>query len=440
MRMSKKKPQKTNKVELLAPAKNFMSIKASGPYADAIYFGVQSFNMRAKSDNFKIEDLKRIAKICHNPQNKEFRKRKCYLTTNILIYEEELDELREVIQSAKDAGIDAVIVHDAAAIKIAKEIGIPFHISTQCNVSNSMSAQFYEGLGAERIILARECSLRQIKRISKKLSTDEIETFVHGAMCSSISGRCYLSQVINCSVKDSANRGRCTQPCRGNWKLIAADGHEFLYDGQKILNSRDMCMIKYVPQMIQSGIKSFKIEGRMRDAFYVEIVSKAYREAIDAYYDHQFRRAWKRKKWMSELKKPYNRGFTTGFFFKRATVEDSQLNTGANLSHWRAIEMGKVDSFLEKINVAAITLTNGTLRVGDKITIKSMDPAYDTFFHQKVKDMRIKGKSVEKTDRATEENPIQITLKVDEEVYPDQIDAIYKFTDETYGTGGYQLK
>jgi len=213
----KKKPD--NHVELLAPAKNFMALKASGPYADAVYLGVQNLNMRIKADNFQLADLPKIVRKCHSPQNPRFRKRKVFLTVNILIYENELKELEKVIRAAKKAGVDAVIVHDFAAIQMAKKIGIPFHVSTQCNVSNSASATFYEGIGAERVILARECSLAQIREISPVMTTASIETFVHGAMCSSISGRCYLSQTITGSNKQSANRGLCTQPCRGNWTL-----------------------------------------------------------------------------------------------------------------------------------------------------------------------------------------------------------------------------
>ncbi|MHA1511602.1 MAG: peptidase U32 family protein, partial [Promethearchaeota archaeon] len=315
--MLENKIKKPDQVELLAPAKNFMAIKASGPYADAVYFGVDAFNMRMNADNFPIESLPKIAKMCHTPSNPSFRKRKTYLTTNVVIYEDEIAELEKVIQAAKDAEIDAVIVHDIAAIQLAKKIGIPFHISTQCNVSNSESAKFYESLGAERIVLARECSLDQIKEITRKMTDAQIEAFIHGAMCSSISGRCYLSQTLSGSQNQSANRGRCTQPCRREWKLIAPgkDSHEFIYDGKRIFNSRDLCMINYIPDLIESGIKTFKIEGRMRHPHYVETVSRVYREAIDAYYNGVFKQKLKKEKWITQLKQVYNRGFTTGFYF-----------------------------------------------------------------------------------------------------------------------------
>ncbi len=439
--MSENKIKNPDHVELLAPAKNFMAIKASGPYADAVYFGVDAFNMRMNADNFPIESLPKIAKMCHNPSNPSFKKRKTYLTTNVVIYEDEIAELEKVIQAAKDAEIDAVIVHDIAAIQLAKKIGIPFHISTQCNVSNSESAKFYESLGAERIVLARECSLVQIKEITKKMTDAQIEAFIHGAMCSSISGRCYLSQTLSGSQNQSANRGRCTQPCRREWKLIAPgkDSHEFIYDGKRIFNSRDLCMINYIPDLIESGIKTFKIEGRMRHPHYVETVSRVYREAIDAYYGGVFKQKLKKEKWITQLKQVYNRGFTTGFYFNQASIKDSQLNSPANVSHFRYIEMGKILTY-HPTGIAKIELTNGTLKNGDNIIVMSTDGNHETYFNQTVRDIQYKGEKIKFTKRATEEKPIIITISVDQPSNGKKIDSIYKFTDETYSTPRYDGK
>ncbi len=433
---NKKSP---DQVELLAPAKNFMAIKASGLYADAVYFGVDAFNMRMNADNFPIESLPKIANMCHNPSNPSFRKRKIYLTTNIVIFEDEIAELEKIIQAAKNAEIDAVIVHDIAAIQLAKRIGIPFHVSTQANVSNSESARFYEEIGAERIILARECSLKQIKEITNKMTNAQIEVFIHGAMCSSISGRCYLSQTLSGSQNQSANRGKCTQPCRREWKLIASDDHEFIYDGQRIFNSRDLCMINHIPNLIESGIISFKIEGRMRHPHYVETVSRVYREAIDAYYNGVFKQKIKKEKWITQLKQVYNRGFTTGFYFNQATIKDSQLNSPANVSHFRYIEMGKILTY-HPTGVAKIELNNGTLKNGDKIIVMSNDGNHETYFNQTVRDIRYKGDNVNITKRATEEKPVIITITVDQPTNGKKIDAIYKFTDETYSSPKYDGK
>ena len=431
--------KKPDQVELLAPAKNLMAIKASGPYADAVYFGVNSFNMRMNADNFPIETLSKIANMCHNPSNPSFRKRKAYLTTNIVIYEDEIADLEKVIQAAKDADIDAVIVHDIAAIQLAKRIGIPFHISTQSNVSNSESAKFYESLGAERIVLARECSLKQIQEITEKMVITQIEAFIHGAMCSSISGRCYLSQTLSGSQDQSANRGKCTQPCRREWKLIASDSHEFIYDGERIFNSRDLCMINYIPDLIESGIVSFKIEGRMRHPHYVETVSRVYREAIDAYYNGVFKEKLKKEKWITQLKRVYNRGFTTGFYFNQATIKDSQLNSPANVSHFRYIEMGKILTY-HPTGVAKIELNNGTLKIGDHVIVMSTDGKHETYFNQTVRDIRYNGENVKNTKRATEEKPIIITISLDQPSNGKKIDSIYKFTDETYSVSKFNGK
>ena len=254
-------------VELLIPAQNKKSVQAAIGYADAIYFGTETFNMRMHARNISQTDLPEFIQFCHD------NNLKAYLTSNIIIYEGELNLLRQLIESAHSAEVDAVIVHDLATIQTAKEIGIPFHISTQTSISNSMSAKFYEQLGAERAILARELSLEQIKEIADGLSTMEVEAFVHGAMCTSISGRCYLSEDVMNNPRFSANRGKCLQPCRQRWTLTHESGVEIDYDGFFFLNSKDLCMIEYIPELIEAGISSLKVEGRMRDPRYIETVS-----------------------------------------------------------------------------------------------------------------------------------------------------------------------
>ena len=212
-------------VELLIPAQNKKSVEASLGNADAVYFGVEAFNMRIHARNIKREEMRDFVSFCHSNNIKT------YLTTNISIYEGELDLLRDLIKQAHETEVDAVIVHDFAAIKLAKEFDLPFHVSTQASVSNSSSAKFFEELGAERIIMARELSLKQISGIAPNLTSAKVEAFIHGAMCTSISGRCYLSQTICDSPEFSANRGKCLQPCRKKWRVISAEGTEFDYDG-----------------------------------------------------------------------------------------------------------------------------------------------------------------------------------------------------------------
>ncbi|MFX0075511.1 MAG: peptidase U32 family protein [Candidatus Hermodarchaeota archaeon] len=418
------------RVELLAPAKNLKAIKAASKYADSVYFGIERFNMRMRSENIALQDLGRITKYCHN------NNLKAYLTTNILVYDNELDLLRTAIKKSKEEGVDAVIVHDLAAIEIAKELDIPFHISTQCNVSNSLSARFYEKLGAERIILARELSLEKIKEIKRNLHKSEVEIFIHGAMCTSISGRCYFSQDICGTEEKSANRGSCIQPCRRRWWVREESGAEYIYDGVRFMNSRDLCTVAYLPQLIESNVDAFKIEGRMRHPHYVEIVTKIYREAIDAYYESNFTKK-KVGRWVTELKKVYNRGFTPGFYFKRVTEDDHQHKSPANLSHFRYIKLGKVDSYDAEKKLAIISLTNGYLTKNDDIIILGQNT--DTYLHQKAKEIIYDGELVEKTPYGTRSKKIRAKLRVDEEVVGNGEDIVYIFTDKTYKTKKYSL-
>ncbi len=410
------------KVELLAPAKNFKAIKAASKYADSIYFGIEKFNMRMRSENFALKDLDKIVNFCHSNNLKS------YLATNILVYDNEIKILRNIIRESKNAGIDAIIVHDIAAVQVAKEVGIPFHISTQCNVSNSLSAQFYEKLGAERIILARELSLEKIKEIKRNLSKTEIEIFIHGAMCTSISGRCYFSQDICGTEEKSANRGNCIQPCRRRWWVREESGAEYIYDGVRFMNSRDLCTIAHIPRFIEAKVDAFKIEGRMRHPHYVEVVTKIYREAIEAYYNGTFSKK-KVGRWVTDLKKVYNRGFTPGFYFKRMIEEDHQHKSPSNLSHFRYIKVGQVEDHTK--DYAKISLDNGYLTKNDDLII--MGNNTDTYIHQKAEVIKFKEKQVSKTPRGTKDKPIFVKLRINGKAIGNGEDKIYIFTNKTYG-------
>lgn len=419
-----------SKVELLSPAKNLKAIKAATEYADSVYFGVQKYNMRMRSENINIKDLWKIVEYCKNHDLKT------YLTTNILLYDDELQEMQNVIESAKDAGIDAIIVHDLAAVEIAKRVGIPFHISTQCNVSNSLSARFYEKLGAERIILARELSLEKIKEIKRNLVSTEIEAFIHGAMCTSVSGRCYFSQDICGTPEKSANRGNCVQPCRRRWWVKDKENNEYIYDGVRFMNSRDLCTIAYIPELIEANIDAFKIEGRMRHPHYVEIVTKTYREAIEAYYNGSFtdeKVGW----WVTELKKVYNRGFTPGFYFKRPTEEDHQHNYPYNLSHYRYIKVGEIVDYDSESKMATVNLNNGYLLKNSDLII--MGKKSDTYIHQQNTLLKYKGNIVDKTPKGTKRNRIRIQMSINEKPEIDGVDKVYIFTNKTYEKQGYTL-
>ncbi len=418
------------KVELLAPAKNFKAIKAASDYADSVYFGIERFNMRMRSENISLENIESAVNFSHD------KGLKAYLTTNILIYDNEIASLREIVEKSKEIGIDALIVHDVAVIQIAKDYNIPFHVSTQCNVSNSLSAKFYENLGAERLILARELSLEKIKEIKRNLQNCEIETFIHGAMCASVSGRCYFSQDICGSEEKSANRGSCIQPCRRKWWVREESGTEYIYNGERFMNSRDLCTIAYIPELIKANIDAFKIEGRKRHPHYVEIVSKTYREAIEAYYSGEFTKK-KVGYWVTDLKKVYNRGFTPGFYFKRMTEEDHQHNYPANLSHYRYIRVGQVKRYNSETEFAEILLDNGYLSKNDDIIV--MGKTTDTYIHQEARELRYKGNSVVKTPRGTNENNISIEMKLKAQAVDNGFDKVYVFTDKTYKKKKYSI-
>ncbi len=397
-----------NQPELLAPAQDWNTLKIVRGLTDAVYFGVENYNMRAKARNFKQEELFEISEYCHDSKPRI----NAYLCTNILIYDSELQDLESLIADAKDANIDAIITHDLASIKIAKRNNMNFHVSTQANISNIESAKFYEDLGAERIVLARELSLKQIAEIKAHLKKIKIECFVHGSMCTSISGRCYFSATITDSEEYSANRGNCVQPCRREWRLVDEEDNEFIYNGQLFLNAKDLCMIEYIPELINANIDSFKIEGRMKDPLYVKTVTECYREAIDCYFNGTYSKD-KVKKWLERLSKVFNRGFHTGFFFHRPNVEDIELEKRGNISPYKKNYIGKILSFHKKSMSANILVEKREffLKVGDQIIISGKE----SYNIENVKKIIFRGEKVKKVIRREKDNPIRINLPLNKE-------------------------
>jgi len=402
--------------ELLAPAQDWNSLEIVKDLTDAIYFGVQNYNMRRKAKNFDQKDLKRIVDFCQS-QDPPLR---TYLTTNILIYDAELQELENLISIAKESGIDAIIAHDLAAIKIAKKKNMEFHISTQANVSNIETAKFFEEFGAERIILARELSLKQIKSIKHLLTKTKIECFIHGSMCTSISGRCYFSATISNSEQDSANRGNCSQPCRREWRVIDDESHEFIYDGQMFLNAKDLCMIEYIPELIDAKIDAFKIEGRMKDPIYVKTVTECYKEALDAYFNNTYNKE-KVIYWLQRLKRVFNRGFHTGFYFHKPTLEDIELNKRGNVSPYKKHYIGKVLSYDEYSKSANVLLESLEipLMVGNEIIIEGSS----TYIIETIKKMIYNGEKIKSIARKRHTGPVKINLRLNKKVKPN--DKIY---------------
>jgi len=299
-------------IELLAPAGNMEKLKTAIYFgANACYFAGKQFGLRAFSDNFDLDGLKEAVDYCHSHNVK------AYITINILAKNSDFDGLKDYVQYLEKIGVDAVIVSDIGVIDFIRKCApsLNIHVSTQANVTNKYSARFLVDMGVKRIILARELSLPEIKEIRDFIPDDiELETFIHGAMCISYSGRCLLSNYL---TGRESNRGACVQACRWEYSIREKHRKGQYYDieeddrGTYILNSKDMCMIEYVDKLVEAGVTSFKIEGRMKSPYYVATVTNAYRMAIDDYNNGNKFNSDLRK----ELEKASHRRYTTGFFF-----------------------------------------------------------------------------------------------------------------------------
>ena len=356
--------------ELLAPAGDLEKLKIAIIYgADAVYFGGEMFSLRAGAGNLTIEEMKEGTAFAHE------RGKRCYLTVNIFAHNEDIDPLTEYLQKIREVDIDGFIVSDPGVIDLIREI-IPdaeIHLSTQANMTNFRTAGFWYKMGVKRLVLARELTFSEIRQIRDNIPEDmELEAFVHGAMCISYSGRCLLS---NFMIERDANRGMCAHPCRWKYSLVEEKRPGEYYPveederGTYILNSRDLCMIEYLPQIIESGITSAKIEGRMKSIFYVATVVHGYRRALDAYFadpeNYRFD-----PEWLSEVKKVSHREFTTGFYFDKPTNKDQNYQTSAYTRDYSFI--GIVRSYDENTGFAVVEQRN-KMSAGDEIEIFGPD-------------------------------------------------------------------
>jgi putative protease len=348
-----------HKPELMAPAGDWTMLRtAVNSGADAIYFGVDKLNMRAKAKNFSSEELPEIVEFC-NKQNV-----KTYLTINAIVFEEEIGELEEIILSAKEASVDNIICWDLSVAELCSKHDIPFSISTQGSVSNSLAASVYKKLGAERIVLARECSLDEIKKIRANTDLD-IEAFIHGAMCIAVSGRCFMSHHL---FEQSANRGECVQPCRREFEVYDSTTDKSLMLGEDyVMSPNDLCTIEFIDQLIEAGIDSFKVEGRKRSPEYVSKTVSVYRRAIDLYFDGKLTDDIK-KEMLEELKQVYNRGFSRGFYFGKPSSEDYAGIYGSKATT-KKVYCGKVLNYYKKQNVAHMLVESGTINNNDGLLI-----------------------------------------------------------------------
>ena len=347
------------KPELLSPAGNWTMLHAViNNGADAVYFGIDGFNMRVLADNFQLEELPEIVKTCHDANVK------AHLALNTILYNTEIEAAENIISAAKKCGVDFIICWDFSIIALCKKHNMPFCISTQASISNINALQQYELLGASRVVLARECSLADILEI-KKQTTVEIETFIHGAMCIAVSGRCFMSQDV---FGRSANRGDCIQPCRREYEIYEGRKDFSLLIGKDyIMSSKDLCTIDFVDELIVAGIDSFKIEGRKRSPEYAAKVTAVYRKAIDSYFEGNLTAALK-EELKAELAKVYNRGFTTGFYKHEPDAEDFAHEEGNSASERKEF-IGEVINYYKQIKVAYISLKTTEIRLGDKVLI-----------------------------------------------------------------------
>ncbi|WP_135612958.1 U32 family peptidase [Methanococcoides sp. AM1] len=377
-------PEKPGKIpELMMGVKNRAALSACKDYADGVYFSVDRFSLRARACDITLDDLNSfVTDVKEQGMN-------AYLALNTVIYPDDLPELDEVIDAVASSDVDAVIAWDPAVITKAVDAGLRVHISTQANVSNWQTVNFYASLGASRVVLARELSLEQVKDIRQNTDT-ELEVFVHGAMCQAISGRCYLSAYI---LGKSGNCGECSQPCRWGWKLVGEDGSEVDIDGKYLLSARDLCMIEHIPELINAGVDAFKVEGRLRDTRYTSTVSRCYREALDAYRDGTYSRE-KAAGWKEEMSSVFNRGFSTGFYFGIPGPDGMAIERDMNISVIKRQAVGVVTNYYRKQGAAEVKLLETSLEVGDDIIIEGKN----TYLEQKVKEIRNDDGPVQKAE------------------------------------------
>ncbi|MGO1469648.1 MAG: peptidase U32 family protein [Tissierella sp.] len=394
------------KIELLAPAGDLDKLKMAIIYgADAVYLGGESFGLRKSSKNFSLEDIKKGVEYAHS------KDKKVYITLNIVPHDEDLEGLEKYVKYLKSINVDAVIVSDPGMFSVIKRTvpDLPIHISTQASVTNYETIMFWYSLGVRRIVLARELSFEEIRSITNRIPEDlEIEAFVHGSMCMSYSGRCLMS---NYMADRDANRGDCAQPCRYKYHVVEEKrpGEYFpiIEDdgGTFIFNSKDLCMIEYMDELIKAGINSFKIEGRSKSAYYVSTVIRAYRIALDEYLKDSENYKYD-KKWLEELQKVSHRDFTTGFYFGK--TEDAQVYSTS--SYVRGFDfIGMVLDYEPSTKVATIEQRN-RIFVGDEIEIFGPKKEY---FTQTIEKMwNDKGEEIDVAPHAQQ----IITLKVKEDI------------------------
>ncbi|MHC9089007.1 peptidase U32 family protein [Tenacibaculum sp. IMCC1] len=404
------------KIELMAPAGNFESLQAAlDNGCDSIYFGVEQLNMRARASiNFTLDDLEEISRRC---SEKNVR---TYLTLNTIVYDHDLSIVKTLIKRAKEANITAVIAMDQAVIAMARAEGMEVHISTQINITNIETVKFY-AMFADTVVLSRELSLRQVKKITEQIKKEEIkgpsgrlleiEIFGHGALCMAVSGKCYMSLH---SHNSSANRGACKQNCRKKYTVIDQEsGFEMELDNEYIMSPKDLCTIDFLDQVADAGIKVLKIEGRGRAPEYVAKVIKCYRDAIDSLYNGTYDKE-KVISWMQELEKVYNRGFWNGYYLGQKLGEWSK-EPGSHATQ-KKVYLGKGMHYFPKAEVGEFKIEAYDLAIGDTILITGPTTG--------AQEMELKSMFVNDKEAQTATKGDEVTMKLDFRIRPS--DKLYK--------------
>lgn len=389
---------KRNDIEIMAPAGSWESLAAAiKAGADSVYFGIENLNMRShSSNNFTTEDLKKIVAICNENGVKS------YLTINTIIYDNDLALMRKIVDTAREAGVSAIIAADVSVMMYAVSRGVEVHLSTQLNIANVEALRFYAQF-ADVVVLARELNMDQVAEIHRTIVEENIcgkngeliriEMFCHGALCMAVSGKCYLSLH---EMNASANRGACMQVCRRGYTVRDNDSDiELNIDNQYIMSPKDLKTIHFMNKMLDSGVRVFKIEGRARGADYVKTVVECYREAVESYLDGSFTEE-KIAAWDKRLAQVFNRGFWNGYYLGQRLGEWSH-NYGSQATQ-KKIYVAKCTNYFKKIDVAEFLLEAQSLSVGDKILITGETTgAYEDV----VTEIRVDLKSVPTVEKGT---------------------------------------
>jgi len=406
-------------MELMSPVGSWESLHAAiKGGCNSVYFGVEQLNMRARSTNtFTLNDLAQIAQLTKEHQVK------AYLTLNTIIYNHDISLMRNIIDQAKAAGITAIIAADQAVLNYARKINMPIHISTQANISNIESVEFFS-VYADVMVLARELTLKQVAEITREIKRREItgpkgelikiEIFGHGALCMAVSGKCYISLHTH---NASANRGACIQNCRHSYVVTSKeDGSELEIDNEYIMSAKDLCTIDFLDELIDAGVSILKIEGRGRATEYVHTTTRCYREAIDAYYTANYTPE-NIKSWRDKLATVFNRGFWDGYYLGKKIGEWSKVY-GSEATK-RKIYVGKGMKYFEKAKVGEFLIETQTLQIGDQIMITGPTTGY---IEATVQELRLDNVPVNKAGKGG-----LITIPIADKIRPS--DRLYKLVD-----------